>query len=72
MKRNIHKQLLAWKNDPKRKPLLVKGARQVGKTYSIQHFGNEKFEHLFYLNFDENPELKQFFQGSLDPKKNRA
>jgi len=69
MKRDIHEQLLAWKKDPNRKPLLVKGARQVGKTYSIQHFGNKEFEQLFYLNFDENPALKQFFQGSLDPKK---
>lgn len=69
MKRDIYEQLLAWKNHPKRKPLLVKGARQVGKTYSIQHFGAEEFEHLFYLNFDETPELKKFFEGSLDPKK---
>ena len=69
MKREIHKQLLAWKAATHRKPLLVKGARQVGKTYSIQYFGEKEFERLFHLNFDENPLLKQFFEGSLDPKK---
>jgi uncharacterized protein len=69
MKRDIYKQLLAWKASAKRKPLLVKGARQVGKTYSITHFGSNEFEHLFHLNFDEDPALKQFFQGSLDPEK---
>lgn len=68
MKRDIHKQLLFWKKSPKRKPLIVKGARQVGKTYSIVHFGETEFEHLFHLNFDENPNLKGFFQNSLDPK----
>ncbi len=69
MQRNIYTQFLSWKSSPKRKPLLVKGARQVGKTYCIQRFGEEEFKHLFYLNFDENPELKQFFQGNLDPKR---
>jgi len=69
MKRDIYKQILLWKKLPNRKPLLIRGARQVGKTYTIQHFGEEEFEHLFYLNFDENPELKQFFQKSIDPEK---
>src|SRR5262245_37651850 len=69
MNRDIHHQLLSWKTKKKRKPLLVKGARQVGKTYSIKHFGHEEFEHLFYLNFDEKPTLKKFFQGDLDPRR---
>lgn len=47
----------------------LKGARQVGKTFIIQSFGSKEFEHLFYLNFDEKPILKQFFQGDLDPKR---
>lgn len=69
MKREIYQKLISWKKDPKRKPLLVKGARQVGKTYIIKHFGRNEFEHLFYLNFDEKPVLKNFFQGDLDPKR---
>lgn len=69
MERDIYQKLLAWKKQPKGKPLLVKGARQVGKTFIIQSFGSKEFEHLFYLNFDEKPILKQFFQGDLDPKR---
>lgn len=68
MKRDIHKQLIGWKNSPTRKPLIVKGARQVGKTYSIVHFGETEFEYLFHLNFDENPNLKRFFQNTLNPE----
>ena len=63
------KSFLAWKKQPKKKPLLLKGARQVGKTFTLQSFGKKEFEHLFYLNFDEKPSLKQFFQGDIDPKR---
>lgn len=69
MQRDIYQTLMSWKINKKRKPLLVKGARQVGKTYTIQHFGKQEFKHLFYLNFEENPELKQFFQVNLNPKR---
>lgn len=69
MERDVYQELLAWKKQPKRKPLLVKGARQVGKTFAIQRFGVEEYEYLFYLNFDEKPSLKQFFQGDINPKR---
>jgi predicted AAA+ superfamily ATPase len=56
MDRVIHKELVNWKNGPNRKPLLIQGARQVGKTYAIKTFGKSEFSQCIYLNFDENPE----------------
>ncbi len=46
MKRNLYTQLLAWKNDQKRKPLLLQGARQVGKTYLVNEFGKNEYFHF--------------------------
>jgi uncharacterized protein len=69
MQRDIYQRLLDWKQQPKRKPLLVKGARQVGKTFIIQRFGEEEFDQMFYLNFDEKPSLRKFFEGDLDPRR---
>lgn len=56
--RKIDAFLRAWKSDPKRKPLIVKGARQVGKTASIVHFAKECYEHLVYINFVEEPKYR--------------
>lgn len=67
MKRDIYKDLLAWKNSDRRKPLLLKGARQTGKTYILKEFGNNEYEKVFYFNFEEEPELKDFFLRDLDP-----
>lgn len=69
IKRNIHRKLIEWKNSPYRKPLILQGARQVGKTWSLKSFGNEEFENVAYFNFDEQPELKQFFSSSKDIKR---
>ena len=69
MIRASYKKLLEWKNDTKRKPLLLQGARQVGKTYLINEFGKSEYENFVYLNFEQNPELSSLFQGSLDPNK---
>lgn len=66
IKRDIHQKLIEWKNAPGRKPLLLQGARQVGKTWSLKAFGKEEFETVAYFNFDEQPELKQFFSASKD------
>jgi uncharacterized protein len=66
IERDIHRKLIEWKNAPDRKPLLLQGARQVGKTWSLKTFGNEEFETVAYFNFDEQPELKQFFSASKD------
>ena len=69
MKRDIFEQLIAWKTSPRRKPLILDGARQVGKTYALQYFGRKDYEKLAYLNFEKNEKLSVYFQGTLDPKK---
>jgi len=53
--------LIDWKNRSHRKPLMVRGARQVGKTYTIEEFGTGHFSNVIKLNFEETPELQQFF-----------
>ena len=67
MKRNIENPLLQWKDDPDRKALLVRGARQVGKTYSIRALG-AGFTHFLEVNFEEEPAVKTFFSDSLNPE----
>jgi len=69
MKRDIYQQLEAWKNSPRRKPLVLNGARQVGKTYALKHFGNSSYEKLVFLNFEKDEKLADFFEGTLDPKR---
>ena len=66
IKREIQSNLLEWKVDPKRKPLMLQGARQVGKTWLLKNFGNEEYQNVAYFNFEEQPELKQFFSSSKD------
>ncbi len=67
MKRNIHQQLEEWKRSERRKPLIINGARQVGKTYSLKHFGKTSYKNMAYLNFEKDEKLSQYFEGSLDP-----
>ncbi len=67
MKRNIYKKLEEWKQSPRRKPLILDGARQVGKTYSLKHFG-KNYKNIVYLNFEKDEKLSQYFEGTLDPK----
>lgn len=66
IEREIHRRLFEWKNAANRKPLILQGARQVGKTWSLKTFGAEEFENVAYFNFDEQPELKQFFASTKD------
>lgn len=66
MERLILKQLLNWKNSPYRKPLILKGVRQVGKTWVLKEFGRRYYENTAYFNFDENEEYKQFFETTKD------
>ena len=66
MKRKIEKDLIEWKDNHDKKCLLVKGARQVGKTYIIDKFARENYKYYTYLNFDENPAYKTIFDGDLD------
>jgi predicted AAA+ superfamily ATPase len=69
MKRLIDAQLDNWRSHPRRKPLIVRGARQVGKTHSIRELGRRAFEHLVHLDFERNPDLATVFQPNLDPKR---
>lgn len=67
-KRKIMEQLLAWKNEPNKPCLLVKGARQVGKTFIIEQFAKENYDNYIYINFELMPSLKTIFDGDLDFK----
>ena len=67
MKRKITAYLEAWKNSPHRKPLIVQGARQVGKTWSILEFGREHYDNVAYFNFETNPSLGATFDEDISP-----
>lgn len=67
MKRKIEKYFSSWKKSPGRMPLMVVGARQVGKTYSIISFGNKNYSNVAYFNFESNTELQHIFQRDLNP-----
>jgi predicted AAA+ superfamily ATPase len=66
MYRNIITQLKEWKDKPRRKPLLLAGARQVGKTYILKQFGKQEFEHVAYINCDDNERAKELFVRDYD------
>ncbi|SDD65906.1 ATP-binding protein [Pedobacter soli] len=66
IKRTVQKNLSSWKIDPNRKPLVLQGARQVGKTWLLKHFGASEFDNVAYFNFEEQPDLKQFFENTKD------
>ncbi len=70
MKRLITNKLIEWKNSPNRKPLLLKGARQVGKTYILLDFGRKYYENVVYLHFEGNTEiLDKIFALDLNPRR---
>jgi len=69
IKRNIIRQLQIWKDKPGRKPLILQGARQVGKTTSIKQFGKSAFDNVAYFNFERQTQLKQFFEQTKVPEK---
>ena len=66
LKRKIHENLLAWKKSPVRKPLIVKGRRRCGKTFSVLQFAEENNEHAAYLNFLQNANDSAIISDSLD------
>ena len=68
LKRKFYHYLLEWKRTKKRECLLVNGARQVGKTYIIDQFGKENYKQYIYVNFVQNPEYREIFEGSLEPE----
>lgn len=69
MKRNAWDKLIAWKNDPARKPLILKGARQVGKTWLMKEFGRVQYENFVYFNFDEEDQLASIFETNKSPQR---
>ncbi len=66
LRRKVYDRLVAWKNTSGHKPLLVKGCRQCGKTFSVLDFAHKNYEHVVYLNFFENREYRSIFAGSLE------
>lgn len=66
MERFIFERLIEWKNSPYRKPLILKGVRQVGKTWILKEFGKRYYENTAYFNFDEHEEYKEFFETTKD------
>lgn len=66
LKRKIEQRMNEWKNTPKHKPLIIKGCRQCGKTYSVLDFAKKNYRHVVYLNFFENPDYATVFSGSLE------
>ncbi len=66
MKRLVIKKLLEWKNSQYRKPLILRGVRQVGKTWLLKEFGKTYYKNVAYFNFDENEEYMQFFESTKD------
>lgn len=66
LKRKIELSIAIWKNTPNHKPLIIKGCRQCGKTFSVLNFARNNYKNVIYLNFFENPEYASVFSGSLD------
>ena len=67
MYRKIMRYLEAWKNSPHRKPLILQGARQVGKTYAVLEFGRTHYDNVAYFNFETSPRLAQTFAEDISP-----
>lgn len=68
MKRFVDKELKLWKDNIRRKPLIVRGARQVGKTYSIKQFASREFQNYTYIDLERNIDLRRVFEGNLQAK----
>ena len=66
MKRYAMHELERWQNDPHRKPLIIRGARQVGKTWLMKEFGKLAFKNTVYINFDNNERMRLLFEGDFD------
>lgn len=66
LERKFENDLLEWKNRPGKMSLLVKGARQIGKTFSIKEFGKKNYAHFVYVNFEETPSFREIFDGDLN------
>ena len=69
IKRDIMEALLQWKNRQQRKPLIIQGARQIGKTWVMKKFGEAHYQHVAYFNFDASEELCREFENTKDPER---
>ena len=69
MERHAMQTLMRWKDSDDRKPLVLKGARQVGKTWLMREFGRRAYAHTVYLNFDEEDALRSIFETNKDPQR---
>ncbi len=69
MQRKMMENLIKWRDSNQRKPLLLKGVRQVGKTYLLKEFGKTHFGHCHYFNFEKQPDLAAIFEQDFDPKR---
>ena len=69
MKRTAMEKLVAWKSSDERKPMVLKGARQVGKTWLMKEFGKNYYKSFVYFNFDEEDELKSIFETNKNPQR---
>ena len=67
LKRNAIADLIKWKISEDRKPLVLRGARQVGKTWLMKEFGGNCYQSYVYFNFDEEDELKSIFEANKNP-----
>lgn len=67
-KRKIFSKLQEWKTRPKRKPLLLMGARQIGKTTLLKFFGESEYDHFLYLNLERQTDVHTFFTGVKNPQ----
>ena len=66
MERKAYNQLLAWKNNPHHKPLILNGARQVGKTWLLKHFGEKEYRNVAYVNCDRSPQMEMILREGFD------
>lgn len=69
MERLFEKKLFEWKKTGMKKPLMVIGVRQIGKTYTIDKFGKENFEQYLYFNIEKNEEVRNIFEKTIDEEK---
>lgn len=69
MKRLVKDKLLLWKNSNNRKPLIIYGARQIGKTYTVLDFGKSEYDNILYCNFENDKELHKLFERNLNPER---
>ena len=69
IERFLIQDLIHWKDSPRRKPLILNGVRQCGKTWLLKYFGQHYFEDFAYFNFEHSSEILSFFDGSYEPSR---